>query len=212
LLKQAIAANRLDCGCEYHQYGWMLANVGRIAEAVDQLRQANDMLALYVYTTLSLADALATAGKPDEAATYYDASIELAPNAGFASRIALWKATATGDVTSLLDPKLPLSAAQRSALVKGYRTAASRDAGAKAEAVQALTALTKKEQNGAVAGLLAKLGANHEAFVIATRLTEREYPGASVFWSRDMRGALNDPGFPAVAEKLGSGLIDRAKR
>ena len=53
LLKRAVAARRLDCGCEHHQYGWMLADVGRIAEAVDQLRQANDMLALYVYTPLN---------------------------------------------------------------------------------------------------------------------------------------------------------------
>ena len=203
LLKQAITAKRLDCGCEYHQYGWMLANVGRIAEAVAHLRQASDMLALYVYTSLSLADALVAAGNPDEAATYFDASIELAPNAAFADRIATWKATATGDVTSLLDPKLPLSAELRSALVKGYRAVASRDTGAKALAVQTLIALPEKEQDYAVARLLASLGANHEAFVIATRLTEREFPGASVFWSRDMRGTLNDPGFPAVAAKLG---------
>ena len=53
LLKRAIAARRLDCGCEYHQYGWMLVNVGRMAEAVEQLHQANDMLALYVYTPLT---------------------------------------------------------------------------------------------------------------------------------------------------------------
>ena len=40
----------IDCGCEDHQNGWMLVNVGRVAEGVEQLRQANDMLALYVYT------------------------------------------------------------------------------------------------------------------------------------------------------------------
>ena len=160
LLKQAIMAKRLDCGCEYHQYGWMLANVGRITEAVARLRQANDMLALYVYTPLSLADALVAAGKPDEAANYFDAAIQLAPNAVFADRIAVRKATATGDVKSLLEPKLPLSAELRSALVKGYRAVASRDAGARAEAVRVLVALPGKEQDDAVARLLAKLGAN----------------------------------------------------
>jgi DNA-binding winged helix-turn-helix (wHTH) protein len=55
LLKRAIAAHRLDCGCEYHQYGWMLLNVGRTAEAVERLHQANNMLALYVYTPWNLA-------------------------------------------------------------------------------------------------------------------------------------------------------------
>ena len=63
LLKRAIAAMRLDCGCEHHQYGDMLLKVGRTADAVEQLRQANDMLALYVYTPLSLAQALVVAGK-----------------------------------------------------------------------------------------------------------------------------------------------------
>lgn len=203
LLKRAVAARRLDCGCEHHQYGWMLANVGRISEAVEQLRQANDMLALYVYTPLSLADALVAAGQAEEAKTYFDAAIQLAPNIGFANRIALWKATATADANALLDPNLPLSPALRSALVKGYRAAASRDTGAKAQAVQALQALPDGEQNVAVACLLADLGANHQALVIANRLAATDYPGPSVFWNRSMIGTLSDPTFPAMAERFG---------
>lgn len=203
LLKQAIKAKRLDCGCEYHQYGWMLANVGRVSEAVEHLHQANDMLALYVYTTLSLADALVAAGKTEEAATYYDAAIQIAPDAEFAGYIAVSKANATGDIKSLLDPKLPISAERRAALIKGYRAVASRDAAARAQAVEALIALPEKEQGDAVARLLASLGANREAFVIATRLAAKKYPGASLFWYRGMRGTLSDPGFPAVAAKLG---------
>ena len=89
LLKRAIAAHRLDCGCEYHQYGWMLLNVGRTAEAVEQLHQANNMLALYVYTPLNLAQALVIAGKPDAAKPHFDAAIDLAPNAGFAKWLAM---------------------------------------------------------------------------------------------------------------------------
>ncbi len=56
------------------------------------------MLALYVYTPLTLANALVAAGKPDEAKTYFDAAIELAPDAGFAKELTLSEATATGDV------------------------------------------------------------------------------------------------------------------
>ncbi len=90
------------------------------------------------------------------------------------------------------------------ALLQGYRAVASRDSGAKGQAVQTLLALTEDQQIDTVARLLADLGANHEAFQIAARLaTTKEYPGPSLFWHRSMRGTLADPGFPAVATQLG---------
>lgn len=203
LLKRAVAARRLDCGCEHHQYGWMLASVGRTAEAVEELHQANDMLALYVYTPLTLAYGLVAAGKPEEARTYFDAAIGLAPDSAFAGRLAVTRATETGDLESLSDPKLPISEDLRAALLKGFRAAASPDAGAKAAAVQTLLALPEDRQDDTVATLLASLGASHEAFRIAARLAADQYPGPSLFWYPNMRPVLNDPGFPAVAQRLG---------
>jgi DNA-binding winged helix-turn-helix (wHTH) protein/tetratricopeptide (TPR) repeat protein len=204
LFKRAVAARRLDCGCEHHQYGSLLVNVGRTAEAVEHLHQANDMLALYVYTPLTLANALVVAGKPDEAKRYFDAAIDLAPNAGFAKNLVMRKATAMGDINLLLDPTLPISAELRAALLQGYRALASRISDAKAQAVQALLALPENQQSDAVARLLADLGANHEAFQIATRLVVTKGSAApSLFWDRIMRATLADPGFPAVATQLG---------
>ncbi|QDZ07006.1 TIR domain-containing protein [Sphingomonas panacisoli] len=203
LYKRAIAARRLDCGCEHHQYGWMLVKVGRIAEGLEELHQADDMLALYVYTPLTLADALVVAGKPDEAKTYYDAAIDLAPNAAFATRLAADKATQLDGVALLSDAKLPISAELRAALLQGYRTTASQDAGEKAQAVKALLALPPDQQNEGVVRLLAKLGATHEAFLIAARLADDDFTGPSIFWYPEMRGTLSDPGFPAVATQLG---------
>jgi DNA-binding winged helix-turn-helix (wHTH) protein/tetratricopeptide (TPR) repeat protein len=204
LLKRAVAARRLDCGCEHHQYGWMLVNVGRTAEAVEHLRRANDMLALYVYTPLTLANALVIAGKPDEAKPIFDVAIDLAPNAGFAKWLAMEKATQIGDINLLLDPTLPISAELRAALLKGHRARTSRDSGAKAQAVEALLALTEVQQTKAVARLLADLGEDREAFQIAARIaTTKEYPGPSIFWDQSMRGTLADPGFRALATQLG---------
>ena len=124
----------------------MLADVGRLTDAVDQLHQANDMLALYVYTPLSLANTLVIAGKPEQAKPFFDAAIELAPNSGFANQIAVSKATATGDIQALLDPKLAMPAELRAALVAGYRAVESGDAGAKTQAVRALLALPEDQQ------------------------------------------------------------------
>lgn len=204
LLKRAIAAQRLDCGCEYHQYGWMLLNVGRTADALEQLRRANSMLALYLYTPLNLAEALVIAGKPDEAKRYFDEAIDLAPNAGFAKWLATSKAIQTGDLNVLADPTSPISAELRAALLEGFRARASDDAATRKQAIESLLTLTEAQQTAAVARSLADLGANHEAFQIAARIaTTSEYPGPSVFWDQRMRGTLADPGFPALAEQLG---------
>lgn len=204
LFKRAIAARRLDCGCEHHQYGGMLVDVGRTAEGVDQLHQANDMLALYVYTPLTLANALAVAGRSDEAKKYYDAAIELAPDAAFAKWLASIKAKKIGDPQLWLNPGLTVSPELRGAMLAGFRAVAAGNAAAKARAVRALLALPETQQNEAVARLLGSLGADRQAFQLAARLaTAPGGTGPSLFWYPSMRRTLTDPGFPAVAQQLG---------
>lgn len=203
LLKRAVAARSLDCGCEHHQYGEMLLSVGRVASAVEQLRQASDMLALYVYTHLSLAEALVTAGKTEEAKPVFDSAIDLASDSDLARWIAMNKATSTGDIAALRDPKLPLPAERRAALIKGYRAIASGNAAAKAGAVQTLVALPEDQQNQVVAKLLADLGADRQAFEVARRIVIVRGGNPAIFWHPSMRGTLSDPAFPATAKQLG---------
>ena len=116
LLKRAVAARRLDCGCEHHQYGWMLANVGRITEAVEQLRQAGrhaGALRLYAVDTRRC---LVVAGKTDEAKKFFDAAIDLAPNNQFAKNLVAFKAAQmeTSISCSILNCRCPRRFARRS--------------------------------------------------------------------------------------------------
>jgi tetratricopeptide (TPR) repeat protein len=206
LFKRAVGARRLDCGCEYHQYGWFLASVGRMDEAVDTLRRAHDMLALYLYTPLTLAMALATDGRLDEAAKAFDSAIDLAPTRDFAAGITATKALARGDVAALQDSKLGLPDADRAAIVAALRALAGGNAGAKASAATALLALPEDHQSSAVALLLARLGNHPDALRIAAKHADREYPGPTLFWNPAMRPILDDPGFVPVVTKLG--LVD----
>lgn len=203
LFQQAVAARRLDCGCEHHQYGTMLADVGRVTDAVEQFRRANDRLALYVYTPQSLADALVIAGMPDQAKAFFDASIDLAPSTSFANQIRVTKAVTTGDVNALLDPGLPMPPPMRTAYTTALRAVASGDAGAKTQAVQALLALPEASQSSLIVWLLADLGASGDAFRIASRLVSGFRASPRIFWHRSMRSTLDDPEFPAVATKSG---------
>ena len=210
LLERAVGAQRLDCGCERHQYGDFLVGVGRVTDGVDQLRQANQMLALYVYTPLSLARALVLAGQPQEAREFYEAAADLAPNTGFADSIRSTEAEESGDLKALASPKLPIPAQRRAALIAAYRAVGSTESGAKAQAVRALLALPENDQDGIVARLLASLGAQHDGLQITQRLliTRRGY--TAFLWHPQMRPVLDDPGVPALMKQLG--LLDYWKR
>lgn len=200
LFKSAIAAKPLDCGCEHYGYGLTLAQVGRVADGAEQFRAATDMLALWPDSQLALAEALVAVGKLDEAKPHFDAAIDLSRDSNFGQWLAATRGTETRDYTraiaALRSPRLQMPAQTRAALLSGYQALASGDAHAKSKAIGMLLGIGGDNRIDAVATMLAALGASREALGLAS---QRPW----LFWARSMRGALNDPGFPAVANQLG---------
>jgi tetratricopeptide (TPR) repeat protein len=200
LYKASIAAKPLDCGCEHYGYGLMLSKVGRLGDAIEQQNAAIDMLALWPDSQVALAEVLVAAGRAEEAKQHFAEAIDLTTDSSLDEWIASSEGTENGDyaaaIAAIRSPELQLVEATRAALLSGYQALASRNPAAKKQAVGALLRLSKEDQNDRVVAMLGALGAYHEALAPAS---DRPW----LFWRRSMRGVLNDPGFPAVADRLG---------
>jgi tetratricopeptide (TPR) repeat protein len=200
LYKASIAAKPLDCGCEHYGYGLMLTKVGRLGDAIEQHRAATDMLALWPDSQLALAQVLVAAGRAEESKPYFAAAIDLTTDPTLDEWIASIEGTETGNyaaaIAAVSNPQLQFAEETRAALLSGYQALASRDPRARTKAVRLLLALPKDKQNDRVATMLGALGAHREALALAS---DRPW----LLWNRSMRGVLSDPGFPAVANKLG---------
>lgn len=207
IMKQALAARPLDCGCEHLVYGLMLENVGRYADASDQFRRAIEMLALDPTSEFALADSLNVSGKPDEAKSHYAASAELSSDPMAAEATLAVDATENGNyaagIKAMSNPKLPFPEKQRAAVLAGYRAMVSGNPAAKASAVNELNALPDDQKNLVVLRTLAVLGANHEALALFVKGLGSRWDWPSLLWYPSMRGVLSEPEFPAVAQRLG---------
>jgi hypothetical protein len=208
LLKRAIAARPLDCGCEHWQYAMMLQGVGRYADAAAEAGRGVDMLALDPDTQLALADSLNVVGKREQAKQHFDSYIDLNADNGLAKdSLAVREATETGDyaagMTALANPKLRMPAEQKAALITAFRAMASGNAVAKAQAVKALSALPDDQKSPGVIRALAALGASHDALRLFVAGLNSRYEWTSLLWYPSMRGVLDEPAFPALAQRLG---------
>jgi len=208
LLKQAIGARPLDCGCEHWHYAVMLQNVGRYADAAAEADRAVDMLALDPDSQFVLADSLNVVGKRDESKRHFDSYIDLNPDRFLAKdNIAVMEATETGDysaaITAAANPKLPITAEQRSALLAAFRAMHSGSPIAKSQAVKALSALPDDQKNFVVIRMLAALGASHDALRLFIAGLNSRYDWSSLLWYPSMRGVRDEPAFPALVGRLG---------
>jgi tetratricopeptide (TPR) repeat protein len=207
LLKQAIAARPLDCGCQHFLYGLVLENVGRYADAAAEFRRAVDMLALDENSQFTLADSLVVIGKADEAKRHFDAAIELSRDPTTSDFIAIVQAPETGEypgaIEALGNRKLEIPDTQRSALLAGFNALTSRDGAAKARAVQMIAALPQDQQDPTAAKLLAALGAPHQSLQMLVSHLGSRFDWPSLLWYPSMRGTLDEPQIPAILGRLG---------
>lgn len=208
LLKRAIAARPLDCGCEHWQYALMLQNVGRDADAAAEAGKAVDMLAFDRDSHLTMAKTLNVLGKREEAKQRFDSLIELDPDRDFAKNfLAVTEATETADyaagISALANPKHQAPAAQSAALAAAFRAIASGNAAAKSEAAKTLLKLPDDQQDYVVVRTLAALGASREALQLFIEGIDSRYDWPALLWYPSMRSVLNEPAFPALVERLG---------
>lgn len=208
LVKQGIGARPLACGCEHHFYGNVMMAVGRVDDAVAEYRRGVDVLPLNGSTQLALGLALIADGKPEEATDHFNAMADMVDDPSVPDWITLTTAPLTGKYDgvdkALQNPKLQLNAAATAAYGKAFHALQSQNAAEKPSAAAALTALpsTGGSTDEITTELLGALGANQQALnkveALATRRGTRMW-----LWLPSMAGAIRDPGFPAVAQRLG---------
>lgn len=205
VLRQSLDARPLACGCEHHFYGNLLMEVGRTADAIGEYRRSTDVLALNGATQLSLAEALLSIGRPEQAKQHLDAAADLTDDPTFH---AVTTAPITGAYLAAAEivgrPDFSVAAALRPALIAAFESLASGEPAAKARAAASLAALPSEFNGRLVVTLLGALGANREALAGTEAADRAGKPGArSWLFYPSMAGARADPSFPAVAQRLG---------
>jgi len=205
LVEQAVGARPLACGCEHHFYGNLLSEVGRIDDAVAEYRRGVDVLPLNGSTQIALATAVILDGKPQEAGDHFDAAVDMVDDSSARDWITLMTAPLTANYAgvdkAITNPKLQLSAASSAAIAKAIHAIQTRNPAETAGAVAALTALPPHDGGRMEVVLLGALGANRQALQAIEALQSSH--SAAWLWYPSMRGALRDPGFPGVVQRLG---------
>ena len=206
LVKQAIASRPLACGCEHHFYGNLLMEVGRVHDATVEYARAVDVLPLNPSSQMSLGEALIADGKPEQSKDHFDAVVDMADDPSARDQITIETSPLTGNyggvVEAFANPKFRIPPSTRDAEVKGIAALKSRKAGDRTSAIAALSALPPTRGGRFVTLLLGALGANAQAL---RRIDARQYDAGlrTWLWYPSMAGAIRDPSFPALAERLG---------
>ncbi|HEY8434134.1 MAG TPA: TIR domain-containing protein [Sphingomicrobium sp.] len=207
LLKKALAARPLACGCEHHIYGQFLLETGRIEDAISQFRAGIAVLPLNAPTQYSLGDALMIDGSPDAAKQAYAAAADLDSDPTAPQQVTVQAAPFTGDYAAaakiVFDPKVGAPQNFREAVGGAFQALASGSAPAKASAAQKLAAMPLMNPDLQV-NLLALLGDPNTALQkIDENVRERAGFARSSLWLPSMDAARRDPAFVVLVQRFG---------
>lgn len=204
LLKQALAARPLACGCEHHIYGEYLRETGRLKDSIAQFRRGVAVLPLNPFTQDSLGNVLLYTGDFEGAKQAFDAAADLDSDATLRDKIRIREAPYRGDYAGALkivaDPKILAPQSFRDAVSAAFQAIASGSADAKAKAAEQLSPMPLIDAELQL-NLLALLGAQN--IVMQKIETDPTGFGRGALWAPSMRSALSDPSFAAAAGRLG---------
>lgn len=208
LLRKAIAARTLACGCEHHQYGAFLMSVGRIDEAMRELDRSTDILPLNGGSQFSLGKAMLIKGDPDAAAKRFDTVLDLVDLPGIADNLIVAKAAITGKNAgadkAMLNPKFGVFAQNVRANADSLAALDSTDPQVKARAVAELNALNPDWISMPEVPLFGALGDNADAMKYLERNVQTGNASAREWlWYPTMDGVRRDPAFPALLQRIG---------
>jgi Tfp pilus assembly protein PilF len=207
LLKKALAARPLACGCEHHIYGTFLMESGRVKDAIAQFHAGIAVLPLNSATQYSLGDALLIDGSPEAAKQAFDAATDLDSDPAAPIEVATESATFAGNYAvaarSAADPKLAVPQNLRDAVVGALQALATGSAQTKLESAQKVAALQFPDPELQV-NLLALLGAPNLAIQKVEQGINGHYAlTRAALWLPSMDSARRDPGFPQLLQRLG---------
>jgi len=204
LLKKALDARPLACGCEHHIYALFLLETGRLNESIDQFRRGIAVLPLNEWTQYGLGSVLLNTGELEGAKKAFDAAADLDPDPSARQQTAVAEAVQKGDYAAaakiLADPKVAAPQRYKDAVVAALNALASQSPEAKQKAAEDLAAVPLTDADFQL-NLLALLGAPN--MVLEKIAKDPTLFSRSALWQPSMARTIRDPNFAATTERLG---------
>ena len=207
----ALSARLSECGCVFMDYGKFLLDAGRPAEALRLFQRAHDIIPLNPGPLAAIGRVAAGQGRLAEAKRNFDLVTALSPSPAAASQVitsnAMWTRDYGGALKLIAEYPLDGPPALVKAVVSGFRALESGDSAARK---QAAAELNRQRDLCDCTGtfelrMIAALGETRTAFDALAMRAEKApfHTREAVGWDPIFSDVRHQPGFPALAEKVG---------